>query len=170
MKSAYKDPPVAGSAIIVFLNKYESSSKRRKENSSRDPFHSRIVRLIARSSSTIRSWRNEDGERGGWKSSVTRMELVIILIPVVGDASYLVGPPVSNLFPVCSGNRWPDHLYECHLAVSHLLPCFSRSKTVIPWLGSQLSPPSRAFKHTNRRCRFAPTNLLCSDRLQRIIS
>lgn len=87
-------------------------------------------------------------ERGGWKSSVTRMELVIILIPVVGDASYLVGPPVSNLFPVCSGNRWPDHLYECHLAVSHLLPCFSRSKTVIPWLGSQLfSPLSRFITH-----------------------
>lgn len=120
----------SGSAIIVFLNKYESSSKRRKENSSPDPFHSRIVRLIAGSSSTIRSWRNEEG--GGCKSSdgtryhphsrrrecflsgwPSRFEPLSPFVPVIA------GPPTNATWPcpTCS-------------------PLFFTEQNVIPWLES----------------------------------
>lgn len=120
----------SGSAIIVFLNKYESSSKRRKENSSPDPFHSRIVRLIAVSFSTIRSWRNEEG--GGCKSSdgtryhphsrrrecflsgwPSRFEPLSPFVPVIA------GPPTNATWPcpTCS-------------------PLFFTEQNVIPWLES----------------------------------
>ena len=120
----------SGSAIIVFLNKYESSSKRRKENSSPDPFHSRIVRLIAGSSSTIRSWRDKEGEGckssdgtryhphsrrrecflSGWPS---RFEPLSPFVPVIA------GPPTNATWPcpTCS-------------------PLFFTEQNVIPWLES----------------------------------
>lgn len=116
----------SGSAIIVFLNKYESSSKRRKENSSPDPFHSRIVRLIAVSFSTIRSWRNEEG--GGCKSSdgtryhphSRRRECFLSGWPSRFE-------PLSPFVPVIAGPTTPPRMLLGRVPLA--LPCFSRSKT-----------------------------------------
>lgn len=63
-------------------------------------------------------------ERGGWKSWVTRMELVIILIPVVGMLLIWLALPGWNLFPVCSGNSWTDPPLGMLLGRVPLAPLF----------------------------------------------